>query len=72
MAHAERFGDVWKIVIDTLIKWEPHIDDKGLKRIVSYIDIEQKLDDIHDARPLYRVTFDQWNSESFIQKLHTY
>ena len=71
MAHAELIDDKWVIVVDTLMKWEPHTDNDGLKRVVSYIDIEQKLDDIHDVRPLYRVTFDQWNSESFIQKLHT-
>lgn len=71
MAHIERVGDVWKIIVDTLLKWEPHVDENGLKRVVSYIDIERKLDMIHEARTLYRVTFDQWNSESFIQKLHT-
>ena len=71
MAHAEQIEGKWKIIIDALLKWEPHVDDAGIKRIVSYIDIEEKLNHIHKVRPLYRVTFDQWNSESFIQKLHT-
>ena len=70
IAHAEQIDNKWKIVVDSLLKWEPHTDDEGLKRIVSYIDIEQKLEDIHSVRPLHRVTFDQYNSESFIQKLH--
>lgn len=59
----------WKIQIDALIKWEPHTDNKGLKRIVSFIDIENKLLDISKIRRVGKVTMDQWNSASLIQKL---
>jgi len=64
-------NDKWKISIDALLKWEPHTDENGLRRVVSYIDIENKLDDIIPARHVKRVTFDQWNSAAFIQKLHS-
>jgi len=70
IARPQKEEDKWKIQIDGLLKWEPHTDKKGLKRIVSFIDIEQRLDDICPARCVSRVTFDQWNSVSFIQKLH--
>lgn len=59
----------WKIQIDALIKWEPHTDNKGLKRIVSFIDIEDKLLDISKIRRIGKITFDQYNSASIIQKL---
>lgn len=71
IARPQKEEDKWKIQIDGLLKWEPHTDQKGLKRIVSYIDIEERLDDICPARCVQRVTFDQWNSASFIQKLHS-
>jgi len=53
--------DTWKIQIDALLKWEPHTDNKGLKRIVSFIDIEDKLKEIISKRRVGKVTFDQWN-----------
>ena len=61
----------WKIRLDGFIKWEPHTDEKGFKRIVSYLNIEDILDKLIDKRNIFRVTFDQYNSESFIQKLHS-
>lgn len=70
IARPQKEDDKWKIQIDGLLKWEPHTDKKGLKRIVSFIDIEERLADLCPARSVSRVTFDQWNSASFIQKLH--
>lgn len=51
----------WKIRIDGLVKWEPHTDDKGFKRIVSFLNIEDILNELIDKRNIKRVTFDQWN-----------
>ena len=61
----------WKIRLDGFIKWEPHTDHKGFKRIVSFLNIEDILDQLIEKRNIFRVTFDQYNSESFIQKLHS-
>ena len=69
IARAVKTENKWKIQIDALIKWEPHTDNNGLKRIVSFIDIEDKLNDIAKIRRIGRITFDQWNSVSLIQKL---
>lgn len=64
-------GDKWKIQIDALLKWEPHTDAKGNKRVVSFIDIEEKLIEISKIRRTGKITFDIWNSESIIQKLNS-
>jgi hypothetical protein len=61
----------WKIQIDALLKWEPHTDHQGNKRIVSFLDIEEKLITISKARKVGKVTFDQWNSIGIIQKLNS-
>jgi intein/homing endonuclease len=61
----------WKIQIDALLKWEPHTDNKGNKRIVSFIDIEEKLIEITKVRKTGKITFDSWNSAALIQKLNS-
>lgn len=61
----------WKIQIDSILKWQPHTDDKGYKRIVSFVDIEEKLFEILKVRKINKVTLDQWNSQSIIQKLQS-
>lgn len=62
IAHAEETEEGKIIIhIDSIIKWEPHIDKQGKRRNVSFLDIEEKLQVIHQVRPLYRVTMDQWN-----------
>lgn len=71
LARPTNVNDKWRISIDALLKWEPHTDENGLRRVVSFIDIEDRLDDIIPARHVKRVTFDQWNSAAFIQKLHS-
>lgn len=53
-------GGKWKIQIDALLKWEPHTDNKGNKRVVSFIDIEEKLIQISKIRRTGKITFDQW------------
>ena len=35
IARPQQVGDMWKIQIDALLKWEPRTDNKGSKRIVS-------------------------------------
>lgn len=69
LAHPVFNENKWKIQIDALIKWEPRTDEKGLKRIVSFIDIEEKLYSICDTRKVMRVTMDQYNSASLLQNL---
>lgn len=64
-------GGKWKIQIDALLKWEPHTDNKGNKRVVSFIDIEEKLIQISKIRRTGKITFDQWQSQSIIQKLNS-
>jgi len=71
IARPHKEEDKWKIQIDGLLKWEPHTDKKGLKRIVSYIDIEERLDDLCPARCVSRVTFDQWNCYQYNQLIKT-
>ena len=61
----------WKIRLDGFIKWEPHTDERGFKRIVSFLNIETILDQLIEKRNIRRITFDQYNSESFIQRLHS-
>jgi len=71
IARPTKVNDKWCISVDGLLKWEPHTDDNGLRRVVSFLDIEERLNDIIPARHVKRVTFDQWNSAAFIQKLHS-
>lgn len=71
IARAVKTENKWKIQIDALIKWEPHTDNNGLKRIVSFIDIEDKLNDISKVRRIGRITFDQWNCYQHNQLIQT-
>lgn len=63
-------NQTWGIAIDGLLKWEPGIDEKGLKRVVSFIDLEEKIEYLATHRRVKGVSFDQYNSASFIQQLH--
>lgn len=64
----------WKISVDGLLKWEPSVDKVGNRRLVSFIDIEEKIEDLIPARNVQRVTFDQWNclqeDSRILQKLN--
>lgn len=60
----------YAIQIDGLLKWEPHVDSNGRKRLVSFIDIEEKLNILSSSRNVRLISFDSWNSASFIQRLH--
>jgi hypothetical protein len=60
----------WGIQIDGVLKWQPRTDQKGIKRVVSFTDIEDKLLLLCRSRGVKKVTFDSFNSASLIQKLH--
>lgn len=60
----------WIASVDALIRWKPTIDNKGLQRFVSYQNVEDIILQICAARNVQKVTFDQFNSESTIQRLH--
>jgi hypothetical protein len=60
----------WGIQLDGLIRWKPHIDHQGYQRHVSYENVERLILELAKARGASKITFDQFNSESSIQKLH--
>lgn len=60
----------WVITVDGLIKWKPSIDKNGIQRFVSYQNVEDLILQICSNRKVSKVTFDQFNSESTIQRLH--
>lgn len=60
----------WIISVDGLIRWKPNIDALGRQRFVSYQNVEDIILQICSSRRVSKVTFDQFNSESTIQRLH--
>jgi len=67
-ARAELQGD-WKIIVDIMLQWRPRMCEQG-QRVVSFTNVEETLLLISRARNIQKLTFDQWNSESSIQRLH--
>lgn len=60
----------WIVSIDGLLRWNPIMDSKGIKRVVSYQNVEDIIIELCSKRRVAKVTFDQFNSESSIQRLH--
>lgn len=60
----------WCIKVDGLIKWSPYLDGKGIRRTVSYNNIEEVLLKLCEDRGIGKITFDSFNSISTIQRLH--
>lgn len=60
----------WGIQLDGLIRWKPYIDHQGKHRHVSYDNVEFLILELAKNRGASKITFDQFNSESSIQKLH--
>ncbi len=62
------------IQVDGFLVWKPFIDvDKynmAFPRVVSFLDVEEKLVQICRARKVVKCSFDQYNSQSTIQRLH--
>lgn len=61
----------WIVSLDGLLRWQPSLDEKGTKRIVSYQNVEDIIIELAAKRRVRKVTFDQFNSESSIQRLHS-
>lgn len=70
-SHPEIQGSTFKIHVDGLLKWTPYLTQKGTKRLVHYESIERAILAICEVRNVVAVTFDQWNSQNTIQKLHS-
>ncbi|MBD2201804.1 hypothetical protein H6G33_10635 [Calothrix sp. FACHB-1219] len=66
--------NTWGIIVSTLLVWKPYIDrdknNKGIQRIVSFLDMEEKLIELCKARRVMTCSFDSYNSQHAIQKLH--
>jgi intein/homing endonuclease len=72
MCHAIKMADDrWGISLDALIRWKPYLDSTGHQRYVSYQNVEDCIIELGKARHASKITFDSFNSESSIQKLHT-
>lgn len=61
----------WGIKIDGIITWRPYTDDKGKKRIVDFINCEDIMEEVCDARNVRKLSFDSFQSVASIQRLHT-
>ena len=70
-SHPVIDGSTFKIHVDGLLKWTPYLTPKGTKRLVYYDSIETAILTICQSRNVVAVTFDQWNSQSTIQRLHS-
>lgn len=64
-------GPQWGIQVDGILKWTPYMDQAGYRRVVSYMNIERVLLELCEKRNVKKVTFDCYNSETTIQKLHS-
>ena len=66
----------WGVIVDGLLVWKPYSDrddrGRGIQRIVSYLDIEEKLVQICQARRISLCSFDSYQSQSTIQRLHAH
>jgi len=60
-----------KVVIDGLVKVIPYVDGSGKQRTISYPNIENFIIEVARARNVRLLTFDSFNSESTIQRLHS-
>lgn len=66
-------GERWLINIDGYLVWKPcetEYQEKIIKRDVSFLDVEQKILDITRMRTVQTVSFDIYQSQSTIQRLH--
>lgn len=70
-SHPVIENSTFKIHVDGLLKWTPYLTPKGTKRLVHYDSIETAILTICESRNVVAVTFDQWNSQSTIQRLHS-
>ena len=63
----------WKINIDGYLVWKPYkSSEEGLtrNRIVSFLDVEAKLLELAQTRYAHTVSFDIFQSQTAIQRLH--
>lgn len=64
----------WGVSVDVLMLWKPYVDrdsnNKGIKRIVSFINTEEIFYEVAKARRVTKFSFDAYQSESAIQRLH--
>lgn len=69
-----RINDKWGIKVDGILVWKPYIDrdinNKGIKRIVSFLNVEEVLFSICSNKKVHMCSFDSYQSEYIIQKLH--
>lgn len=73
MCHAVNLGEgLWGVQVDAYLRWAPRMDKHiGAIRMVSFMNIEETLLEIHKYRPFQLITFDQYNSAGSIQRLHS-
>ena len=64
----------WGISVDILMLWKPYVDtdkyNKAVKRIVSFVNCETIFLEVAKARRVNKFSFDSYQSEHTIQKLH--
>lgn len=74
ICHLVKLDDKWGIQVDAVLMWKPYVDkdssNKGIKRIVSFLNVEEVLYTICSNRNIAMCTFDSYQSEYAIQKLH--
>lgn len=73
-APPDEHGHVWPHVVFDLLKvWRPHDypeDPVTKKQYIDYVQVHNDLESVIDRFPsLDKVTFDQWQSQSFIAQL---
>ena len=69
LATNQRVDGNWVVVVDVILQWKPRQDESGL-RTVSMLDVEEKLMLLAGARGIRLITFDSFQSEGTIQRLH--
>lgn len=71
----QREDGKWVIQVDGILRWKPFLDrdknNKGIRRVVSFLNAENKIIQVCKARRVMLMSFDSFQSEHTIQKLHT-
>lgn len=74
VVRAEIVDGVPSVIVDSILVWKPYIDkdehNQAISRVVSFIDVEEKLIQICKLRRVSLCSFDTYQSQSTIQRLH--
>lgn len=71
LARPMKVGKEWHIQVDGYLNWTPYVDMEGHRRKVSMLNVEEILIRVCKARKVASLSFDCYQSEHTIQRLHS-